>query len=196
MKARTIIFLGILALLCTNFSRHQDVRFTSYHPHDAYGSGQCTASGLCIDDFTTNDEGMYLYDNKVVIASANKKATDTADIFILPKNYQDHDYYEVINFTIEDKHYQGIILDLCGACYWPEEYQRYDLFVKDAASAKDRLGTIDSPLSFNFLFFLFGIVAYLGSTYLWKAKNLTLKRLMLRLKHEKKYLRKLFQHRH
>lgn len=192
MKIRTIIYFCLLILLCTTFPHHKEVRFTSYHPHDAYGSGTCTASGLCIDDFTTNDEGMYLYDNNVVIASANKKATNTEDRFILPESYQDHDYYEIINFTIEDKHYQGIILDLCGACYWQEGHQRYDIFVKDAASAKDRIGTIDSPSSFNFILFLFGTITYLGISYFCKAKNLTLKRLMLRLKHEKKYLRKLF----
>ncbi|HCY06357.1 MAG TPA: hypothetical protein DHS57_03565, partial [Erysipelotrichaceae bacterium] len=38
--------------------------------------------------------------------------------------------------------YKAIVLDICGACYWEEEYQRYDIFVPNKTNIIDTLGTV------------------------------------------------------
>ena len=103
----------------------KDVIFSNYGTWDSH-SGNKTASGLTINEFEVNEDGMYTYQNKVVLATAN--------IDRLPRkllnSYNSHLLYEEIDFVIDDKQYSGIVLDVCGACYGVqgEDKQRYDIF--------------------------------------------------------------------
>lgn len=103
----------------------KEVIFSNYGTWDGH-SGNKTASGLTINEFEVNEDGMYTYQNKVVLATAN--------IDRLPRellnSYNSHLLYEEIDFVIDDKQYSGIVLDVCGACYGVlgEDKQRYDIF--------------------------------------------------------------------
>lgn len=103
-----------------------DVYFTNYHLGDG-SSGTTTASGLQIKDFEVNDEGMYTYDGKVVVATANMTRLPRG----IAEGYQSHNLYEEFTIRLMNKEYTAIVLDVCGACYFMEgEFlQRYDIFV-------------------------------------------------------------------
>lgn len=101
-----------------------EVIFTNYYQGDG-SSGTTTASGLSINDFTVNERGMYLYDNKVVLAAGHKSLGS------VKKGFKTYDLYETVVFEIEDEVYTGIILDKCGECTWGNErevLQRVDIF--------------------------------------------------------------------
>lgn len=102
-----------------------DVYFTNYHLGDG-SSGITTASGLRILDFDVNDDGMYTYDGKVVVATANMTRLQRGII----EGYKSHELYEEFIIRLNDKEYQAIVLDICGACYgmFDEFLQRYDIF--------------------------------------------------------------------
>lgn len=102
-----------------------DVYFTNYHLGDG-SSGFTTASGLRIFDFDVNDEGMYIYDGKVVVATANMTRLQRG----INEGYKSHELYEEFMIRLNDKEYQAIVLDVCGACYgmFDEFLQRYDIF--------------------------------------------------------------------
>ena len=74
-KIITILLIIIFIILSYKPSYYQDVRFTSYHPNDKTGSTKCTASGYCIKSFDINDEGIYTYDDKLVIATPVNRCT-------------------------------------------------------------------------------------------------------------------------
>ncbi|MCI5774809.1 MAG: hypothetical protein MR210_09620 [Erysipelotrichaceae bacterium] len=181
MKILKLLIVILWMIFCTHFPSLKAVRFTSYHPNDAYGSSTCTASGLCVEDFSLNAQGMYLYDDMVVLATANYQATDTQEEFSLPADYDQYHYYDQIDLIIDQQKVKGIVLDLCGACYWPEDHQRYDVFVKDKDATFDTLGHIVSPFSFHFTRFALGIIAYLTISFI-------IRKIMLRLRHEKKHI--------
>lgn len=103
-----------------------DVYFTNYHLGDG-SSGTTTASGLQIKDFEVNDDGMYTYDGKVVVATANMTRLPRG----IAQGYRSHELYEELSIRLNDKDYKAIVLDVCGACYYMEgEFlQRYDIFV-------------------------------------------------------------------
>lgn len=103
-----------------------DVYFTNYHLGDG-SSGTTTASGLQIKDFEVNEDGMYTYDGKVVVATANMTRLPRG----IAEGYRSHELYEEFTIRLNDKDYQAIVLDVCGACYYMEgEFlQRYDIFV-------------------------------------------------------------------
>jgi len=103
-----------------------DVYFTNYHLGDG-SSGTTTASGLQIKDFEVNDDGMYTYNGKVVIATANMTRLQRG----IAEGYKTHDLYEEFTIRLMNKEYPAIVLDVCGACYYMEgEFlQRYDIFV-------------------------------------------------------------------
>lgn len=105
--------------------RKVDVYFTNYHLGDG-SSGITTASGLQIKDFEINEENMYTYDGKVVVATANMARLPRG----LVEGYQSHNLYEEFTIRLNDKEYEAIVLDLCGACYGVdgEFLQRYDIF--------------------------------------------------------------------
>lgn len=102
-----------------------DVYFTNYHYGDG-SSGDTTASGLQIKDFEVNDEGMYTYDGKVVIATANMIRFPRGIV----EGYNSHELFEEFTIRLNDKEYPAIVLDVCGACYgmFDEFLQRYDIF--------------------------------------------------------------------
>ena len=102
-----------------------DVYFTNYHLGDG-SSGTTTASGLQIKDFEVNDDGMYTFDGKVVVATANMTRLQRGII----EGYKSHELYEEFIIRLNDKEYQAIVLDICGACYgmFDEFLQRYDIF--------------------------------------------------------------------
>lgn len=102
-----------------------DVYFTNYHLGDG-SSGITTASGLQIKDFEVNEYNMYTYDGKVVVATANMTRLPRG----LVEGYQSHNLYEEFTIRLNDKEYEAIVLDVCGACYgmFDEQLQRYDIF--------------------------------------------------------------------
>jgi len=106
--------------------RKVDVYFTNYHLGDG-SSGTTTASGLQIKDFEVNEDGMYTYDGKVVVATANM----TRLVKGMAEGYKSYELYEEFTIRLNVKEYQAIVLDVCGACYYMEgEFlQRYDIFV-------------------------------------------------------------------
>ncbi len=111
-----------------------DVYFTNYHYGDG-SSGTTTASGLQIKDFEVNEEGMYTYKGKVVIATANMTRLERG----IYEGYQSHELYEEFTIQLNNKEYQAIVLDVCGACYYMEgEFlQRYDIFVTKNVIGKE-----------------------------------------------------------
>ena len=102
-----------------------DVYFTNYHLGDG-SSGTTTASGLQIKDFEVNDDGMYTYNGKVVIATANMTRLPRG----IAEGYRSHELYEELTIKLNGKEYTGVVLDVCGKCYYAEgEFlQRYDIF--------------------------------------------------------------------
>lgn len=105
--------------------KETDVYFTNYHLGDG-SSGTTTASGLKINDFEVNDEGMYTFEGKVVVATANMTRLPRG----IAEGYKSHELYEEFTIQLNDKEYQAIVLDVCGACYgmFDEFLQRYDIF--------------------------------------------------------------------
>lgn len=123
------------------------VRFTSYHVGDYSGSGTVTGSGLSIDDFDINSEGWYTYEGKVVLAAATYACLESdsgacANYNELPDGYMIHGYWDEVSLFLNGTIYDGIILDSCGASFWDEPLQRYDIFVADKESVTDQVGYI------------------------------------------------------
>lgn len=119
-----------------------DVRFTSFWPGE--GSGNKTASGLGVEDFRTNAQGWFTYQDKVVVASATKECLESnagacRKYSKLPEGYQLHRLFDELTLLVDGVEYPAIILDHCGASFWGEEHQRYDIYVVD----EDHL--IDGP---------------------------------------------------
>ena len=108
-----------------NHIKTTDVYFTNYHLGDG-SSGTTTASGLQIKDFEVNDDGMYTYDGKVVVATANMTRLPRG----IAEGYKSHELYEEFTIRLNGKEYQAITLDVCGSCFYTEgEFlQRYDIF--------------------------------------------------------------------
>lgn len=103
----------------------KEVIFSNYGIWDK-SSGNKTASGMTISDFKVNEDGMYTYQNKVVLATANTERLARE----LKDGYNSHSLYDTVEFNLNDKQYQGIVIDVCGACYGVvgEDKQRYDIF--------------------------------------------------------------------
>ena len=116
-----------------------EVIFTNYYVGDGSNSADITASGLTSKDFEVNEDGMYTYQNKVVLATANIERLPRE----LSNSYNSHLLYTEIDFVIDDKQYLGIVLDVCGACYGVqgEDKQRYDVFTTKNVIGKS-LGSI------------------------------------------------------
>lgn len=105
--------------------KETDVYFTNYHLGDG-SSGTTTASGLKINDFEVNDEGMYTFEGKVVVATANMTRLPRG----IAEGYRSHELYEELIVRLNGKEYKAIVLDVCGSCFYTEgEFlQRYDIF--------------------------------------------------------------------
>lgn len=104
----------------------KEVIFSNYGTWDKY-SGIKTASGLTTNDFDINADGMFTYQGKVVLATANT----TRLPYDLPEGFNSHELYEEITIIVDGKDYKAIVLDVCGTCTWGspnETLQRYDIF--------------------------------------------------------------------
>ena len=93
-------------------------RLTHYYTGDPYGSGTCTASGLCINRFDTNEKGWYTYKNRLVVA-----------------NGVEYPLWTELTLVIDNVEYQAIVLDICGYC---KKERRIDLFVSSKKFGIDR----------------------------------------------------------
>lgn len=109
------------------------VLFTNYGLWDNH-STDTTASMLNTSDFRLNSAGMYTFENKVVIATANLNRLQWA----LKEGYNSHDLFDELVIEVDGINYDAIVLDVCGACYFVEgeDYQRYDIFTKDNVIGK------------------------------------------------------------
>lgn len=107
--------------------KKRDVIFTNFYTNDSTGSTNITYSGLTTDKFGANSDGFHTYEGKVVLATAN---VGISNRFVLKSGYRYHNLYDEIEFTLNGKHYTGIVLDACGACFGVphENVQRYDIF--------------------------------------------------------------------
>lgn len=126
----------------------KEVRFTSYWVNDGTGSGNCTSSGLCTSDFDVNHKGWFTYQGKVVLASATYKCfyeeTGACGKYnSLPDGYNIHNLHDELTIFIDGEMHDAIVLDSCGASFWEEERQRYDIFVSNEDSKKDIVGYIE-----------------------------------------------------
>ena len=126
---------------------YQDIRVTSYYVDDWSGSGSVTGSGVSIGEFDINENGWYMYQGKLVIAAATSTCTNAttgacSQYNSIPAGFKQYDYFDEVNIEIDGNDYQAIVLDSCGASYWPEEVQRYDIFVSNKDSVIDTKGKV------------------------------------------------------
>lgn len=106
-------------------------RMTSYYSGEA-GSGECTGSGLCINDFQVNNKGWYIYQGKLVVATATPYLLKYG--FTLYEGVHTYRYGDEITLNIDGVDYQAVVRDSCGNCM---KTGRIDLFVSNANSVKD-----------------------------------------------------------
>ena len=112
----------------------QEVTFTTF-TDNALGS-QIRRSELVL-----NDEGIYTYQGKIVVATAtyeclksNHGACTLYNFTNLPADYQYYRYYDEITVVYQGIEYEAIVADSCGACstnYNSESKQRIDILVAD-----------------------------------------------------------------
>lgn len=102
-------------------------RMTSFYSGDECNTGSITASGLGENDFNINENGWYTYQGKLVIATASTRLGYT--------EMTTYNLYDEITVIIDGIRYEGIVLDVCGACM---KYNRIDLFVSNANSVIDK----------------------------------------------------------
>lgn len=107
------------------YTSESDILVTNYWPGDG-SSGEVTASGLSIQDFDINVEGMYTYNDLIVVATANIERLPKA----IHDGYNSHSLYDELTLTFNNTTHGAVVLDVCGACYgMPNEInQRYDVF--------------------------------------------------------------------
>jgi len=134
MSEQELMQIQLNSIKLTLTVEEQNIRLTSYYPNDNCGSGTVTASGLSVSDFTINSNGWFEYKGMLVMACAT---TNYHKNLILPTSYKRYTLGSIITIVIDNVRYKAIIADICGASYWEEEVQRYDLFVSDSQSAID-----------------------------------------------------------
>lgn len=115
-----------------NISNTYETRLTSYYSNDGYGTGSCTGTGLCENDFQVNEYGWYTYQGKLVVATATEYLLKYG--FTLNEGVHTYKYYQEITLNIDGVDYQAIVLDSCGSSM---KNGRIDLFVSNAESVKD-----------------------------------------------------------
>lgn len=121
-----VVITEIITEKAAHYTREK-VMFTSYN-------GSITSTGHTPKDFNINSEGWYTYQGYVVIATATHICVQVENGACGKYNdYKDtHHYFtlmDVITIHINNKDYEAIILDSCGACNWDEDYQRVDIFI-------------------------------------------------------------------
>lgn len=115
--------------------------FTNYYTGDSTGSGVRTSSGLTTNDFKVNSKGWYTYKGYVVLAAATQLCLDVKSgacgkYSKLPSGFTAYKLKDIIVFEIENRRYEGIVLDSCGACMvrdarYPER-QKFDIFISNS----------------------------------------------------------------
>lgn len=139
------IYISNVDLTMDQSDQLQDVRFTSFWPDES--SGNKTASGLGVEDFEINAQGWFTYQDRVVVAAATEeclesKAGACRKYSKLPDGYQLHRLFDELTLLIDGIEYPAIVLDHCGASYWNEERQRYDVYVIDEDHLYDGQGQV------------------------------------------------------
>ena len=109
-------------------------RLTSFYANDGYGTGSCTGTGLCENDFQVNENGWYTYQGKLVLATATPYLLNYG--YGLADGIMTYNYYDEVTVIIDDISYQAIIVDSCGVCMVDN---RIDLFVSNRESVKDTM---------------------------------------------------------
>jgi hypothetical protein len=102
-------------------------RLTYYHDGDNYGSGTCTASGICTNRFQVNEKGWYTYKGKLVVATAVERYIPLSR-YGYRENITYRHIYDEIDIMIDGTWYKAIVLDICGKCH---DEARIDLFIKE-----------------------------------------------------------------
>lgn len=104
-----------------------DILVTNYWNGDG-SSGNTTASGLSTTDFKLNSEGMYTYNGRIVVATANTTRIKRP----LKDGFKSHELFDALELSFNGKGYDAVVLDVCGACFGVknEDIQRYDIFTK------------------------------------------------------------------
>lgn len=137
--------------------RQNSIYLTYYYTGDSTGSGACTASTRCTNQFKINEHGWYTYNEAVVLAAAtyrclNAKSGPCGRFNSIPTDYAIHSIYDVVYFVHNQQVYKGIILDSCGACMYRvngEKYQRYDIFTANPSRHKVTKPNRESILTFD-----------------------------------------------
>ena len=128
--------------------RKKPIAFTYYHTGDSMNSGNITSSGHTTNNFKVNSKGWYTYQGKVVLAAATTvclytKSGPCGKWNHVPSEIEVYNLYDTITFEINNKEYQGIILDSCGSCmslHPTDNYkQRYDIFISNSSYSFGKL---------------------------------------------------------
>lgn len=112
-------------------------RLTSYYANDGYGTGSCTGSGLCENDFEVNDKGWYTWNGKLVVAAATVYLANQG--WSIADGVHLYRYGDELTLTIDGVEYDAIVKDSCGSS---TKTDRIDLFVSNGQSAKDTMITV------------------------------------------------------
>lgn len=118
--------------LMTKVIKPTKYRMTYFYPGDGMSTGTVTASGLSTQSFKINDRGWYTYGGKLVVATASNRLKSWQQY--KNSNQKTYKLYDELLITINDKEYDAIVLDVCGACM---KSAKIDLFVKDKKSGLD-----------------------------------------------------------
>ena len=106
----------------TMVPNHYTTRLTSFWPAENNDENICTASGLCMQHMTENENGWYMYNGRLAIATASTRLGSSSQ-----KTYK---LYQEVTLVINGKTYPAIVVDVCGAC---QRKNIIDLYVKDGA---------------------------------------------------------------
>jgi hypothetical protein len=124
-----------------------DITITRFFPNDETGADKCMAT-MCISKLKLNSKGWYTYEGKVVIAAATyacqARCKNRAKYGPLPSDYRIYNFYDEIQFVIENITYTGIVLDSCGACMYHingEALQRYDIYTASGNKSSSLLSS-------------------------------------------------------
>lgn len=100
----------------------QDILFSHY-----WIDGN-TSTGKKPKDFQVNEHGMYTYDGKVVVATANTSRWNERP---LKDGYYTNNHYDELSIIWNGFELDAIVLDVCGECYGNtrESKQRIDIFM-------------------------------------------------------------------
>ncbi len=77
---------------------------------------------------------------------------------VFAKNFHQYNLYDELILHFNGKDYKAIVLDICGACYWKEDKQRYDIFVQGKNSIIDTDGLVFINSKINIPFICLSII--------------------------------------